>query len=43
MVTNKNYEKPAHVPDDFFVPGNIWEAMGDRPHDRLQHRAMGAR
>ncbi len=41
MVTNENYEKPAHVPDDFFVPGNIWEAMGDRPHDRLQQIAKG--
>ncbi|MGE0408396.1 MAG: cytochrome P450 [Amphiplicatus sp.] len=26
------FQKPAHVPDHLFVPGNIWENMGDCPH-----------
>ncbi len=34
--TVKEYVKPAHVPDELFIPGNIWRDMGDRPHDRLK-------
>lgn len=37
----KQYRKPDHVPDSLFVPGNIWETMGDNPHQRLRDLAAG--
>ncbi|MGD9542233.1 MAG: cytochrome P450 [Parvularculaceae bacterium] len=27
------YQKPAHISDDLFVPGNPWENMGSCPHE----------
>lgn len=33
--------KPAHVPDDMFIPGNIWESMGNDPHGRLRQLTAG--
>jgi len=35
------YRKPTHVPDDLFVPGNIWPELGDDPHLRLRQIAHG--
>lgn len=37
----ETYRKPAHVPDELFVPGNIWEDMGADPHGRMRELAAG--
>lgn len=35
------YKKPDHVPDELFIPGDIWEDMGDDPHLRMRQLAAG--
>jgi cytochrome P450 len=35
------YRMPGHVPQELFVPGNIWEDMGPDPHQRMRDIAAG--